>query len=123
MEPFEEIKINKMDNTQEKQKYKYEGEVKYTITEDDSGNWDIVYESTIENEIAVLSIAQELTETIIGGLLLEKKCASTTKEKKHLQILIEKASAARFGTKMMIDYMLPLYMDFKAKLEKDGKKY
>src|ERR1700748_442283 len=100
-------------NTQpEKQVHK--GNIEYTLTQE-NGEWSIEFESTIENDIAALSIAQYLSENIVAGLSIEKKQLTSVKQKRHLSAIITKGAAARFGLKLMIDYMQPLSYEFQAR--------
>lgn len=104
-----------MSETTQKQKFNHTGEIKYSITENDKGEWDIKYESTLENDMAALCIAQDLSESMVAGISLNKISAGTTRERKHLKVLLDKVAAARFGLKLMVDYMQPFYLKFKEK--------
>lgn len=104
-----------MSEITQKPNFMHSGEIKYTITENDKREWDLKYESTLENDLAALCIAQDLSESMVAGISLNKQKANTTKEKRYLKALLDKVASASFGLKMMIDYMQPFYIEFKKK--------
>jgi len=101
---------------QKKQPLVIKGAIKYTLTEAENGDWNISYESSIENDIVCLSAAQNITQTITNGLRGMVKFEKTTRSKKSLKVLIDKGVAASFGLKMIVDYMQPLYSEYRKKL-------
>jgi len=93
------------------------GAIGYEIIEYPDGSWQIDYESSVDNDLATLAIAQDLSTVITNGLMIAKKQATNTKEERHIQNILTKGRAARFGLKMLIDYMQPLYREFKKQQE------
>lgn len=94
------------------------GAINYELIEYPDGRWQIDYESTTENDLASMAIAQDLSTVITNGLMIAKKQANNTKEERHIENLLTKGRAARFGLKMLIDYMQPLYKQYKEEIEK-----
>jgi len=98
------------------------GAIGYEIIEYPDGSWQIEYdESSIENDLAALTISEHLCTVITNGLMIAKKQATNTKEERHIQNILTKGRAARFGLKMLIDYMQPLYREFKKKQEEKSQ--
>lgn len=104
-----------------KEPIKIEGSIKYILTESEDGDWNIQYESSIENDIVCLAAAENISNTITEGLRPMVKLEKTTRDKKRLKGLIEKGTAARFGLKMLIDYMQPIYRSYRDKTQNKDK--
>jgi pheromone shutdown protein TraB len=118
------------------------GHIDYRIIENADGSWQVEYESSAENDLAAMAITQHLSEVIVANLVVNRgnidklkrypenatiKQKShvdslATKQKRHIDAIITKGKAARFGLKMLIDYMQPLYAEFKKKREAGNEK-
>lgn len=96
-------------------KKEIKGSIPYTINID-GDKWDISYTSSIDNDIAALSISQMLLENFCIEL---KQQRSTTKFKikKALGEQLEKCLAAQKGLKIMTDFILPSYETYMDKLQ------
>lgn len=97
-----------------------EGKLEYTIEILPTGDWQIEYDRSIENEITSLSIAQNVVEHSLASLYLAKK---TTKGKslKSIKKQIEKLTETLFGVKMLCDTLCASYNDYKESQEKHNK--
>jgi hypothetical protein len=98
------------------------GHIDYRIIENADGSWQVEYESSAENDLAAMAITQHLSEVIVANLVVNRKNITDTKQKRHIDAIITKGKAARFGLKMLIDYMQPLYAEFKKKQQDSNEK-
>ena len=100
------------------------GAINYTIKEFEGGGWEVEYESSTDNDLAAIAIAQDLTETIVSAVSLNKAQTTNKEARKHLNKIIEKGVSARTGLKAIADYLQPIYRAYKKSLakEEDGNK-
>lgn len=96
-----------------------DGSIKYTIKEYEGGGWEVEYESTTDNDLAVIAIAQDLSEVIVAQVSVVKSQTDSKLMRKHLNKIIEKGHAARTGLKAIADYLQPIFREFKEKLAKE----
>jgi len=96
-----------------------EGSIKYTIKEFDNGGWEVEYESSTDNDLAVIAIAQDLTEIIVAQLSVNKSQTDSKIIRKHLNKIIGKGVSARTGLKALADYLQPLFSEYKKSLAKE----
>jgi hypothetical protein len=95
------------------------GSIPYTIKISDDGHWNINYESTIENDLVAMSISQFVIESYATSLKSDKKTA-TGKVKQSLSVRVEKLIQARFGVKLMLDFMQTAYEPFMKENDNKG---
>lgn len=91
---------------------KITGTIPFELTIDENDNWDITYENSLDNDMAIIAISQSILEVICANLSLEKKKA-TGKDLKHIKNVLEKGMAARFGSQLICEYMQAIYMSYK----------
>jgi hypothetical protein len=96
------------------------GQIPYIITVDENKVWSIQYQSTIENDIAALAVAQFVLQNTVASLEVRKKNAKG-KELQSMKALLDKSIKARFGIEVVRNYMQALYFGFK-KREADFEK-
>ncbi len=96
-----------------------EGSIKYKITEEKDGSFNVVFEDSAEKSLVVFCAAEYLSKSIAEAMEIEKKKAKTTRDKRRLEALRTKSMAVSFGSKMIIDFIQPFYKEF---VEKEKKK-
>src|SRR5690242_20144882 len=97
-----------------------EGTIKYAIIEVKENEWMVEYESSTDNDVAILSIAQSVCENVVPALSLQAKSIEDTKQRRSIKVLCEKAAAARFGLQMLALHLFPVFKAFKKSI-KDEK--
>jgi len=98
-----------------------EGTIPYKLTVSEKGEWLIEYETTIENDMASLAIAQRVMEVCAVRLRHDKK-ELTGKQRKFITQRLNKAIDARFGLMIICGWMLGVYQDYKEFLAKQEEK-
>lgn len=99
---------------------KITGTIKYEITIDDKNQWNLIYEQNSENDLAAMAIGtklMELSEQEFEEALKDK--SRSTRDKNFFKGRLEKVRAAKFGLQIMCDYLLSVFEDYKAYVEKN----
>lgn len=99
---------------------KIRGQIDYELSVNDKGEWNIVYEGNVDNDIAAIGIAQSVLEQVCSGISAQIKDTDNTRIKKHLKAILEKGMAAHFGNGLILEYMQAIYIDFKNNEEKNS---
>ena len=92
---------------------KTEGSIKYTIIQQIDGRIDINVETSLENNMVCLMMANSISGKIVEELRVKKTNTKNPKLKKHLEATIKKGSEAKFGLKMLSEYVQSVYRNFK----------
>jgi len=99
------------------------GTIEYTLTVDDKST-EIVYESTIDNDLAALCMGKYIMENMTIGLRNQKKVL-TGKEKQLISQLLDRTMRGHGSLDDMINYFIDSYNEFieykESEAEKDAK--
>lgn len=90
------------------------GTIEYTVVQDENGI-SLKYESTIENDIAAMAIAEYVSGEWIN-LIKEEKANHTGKVKAEINDRLNKTLQTKNGLKVLCNYAFALYEQFQ-KLE------
>lgn len=94
------------------------GSIPYTLTISDDNDWTIEYESSADNDLASLAIAQRMME-ICAVQMRHDRDEAKGRHKKQLAVRLNKIVQSRYGVKLTCDYLQDAYEDYMKAIEQE----
>jgi hypothetical protein len=90
---------------------KITGKIEYEIIKDDSGNFTVKYETTVENEMAAMAMTLETLEHAIASGIVAKKKASG-RMKQVISGQVDRFTKAKSGLEILSNIVFANYEGF-----------
>lgn len=84
------------------------GTIDYTISKNESGNWELSYNQNLENDLASIALCQSVV-TAIKEDFVKRKSDSAGKVKKAYSDMIGKLSTTQMGLNKSFTFMISNY--------------
>lgn len=89
------------------------GNIKFELIMDNEKGWQLTYDQSAENDLAVLAIGRQLMEySEVEFSEAMKRPETTTVQKKSFKVRLEKVRAAKFGLSLICEFLAEVLDDY-----------